>query len=688
MSIKQTEEFKVYAYADSYKDNQGLYVINIRIANRRDRNKNINIPVYLSNGQRLKADRSLVKKGKIKNNDVANCYLDNLTNQIINFLLISKTITKKSIESLLYPDGFLDQHKQKRTRTIELPQFQLEEKKSLPIRFSFPKKREIQQSQSVVDGFLINQNEEVVIDPLSLEDFPNKFDKRAFESFYTGYISTGRGLFDDPKYSDDPQMSEINNAWVMGDLKKFITEKIYNTVQLPSITIRKEAIKKYESSLGNNRVMYSSKPGLWEKGDEKGIKYSSIGKPMLSKLARQRLINIQNTQDISNMSTEDIFKKGIWNRNNIFEMFASTYYDETVNETYTKIVVRLMEYREHVKPSEKITDFNADWVNAFFNWLKKTGWYHINTRNFDPLKYDASIFFQGKKRTEYQVKSLNKMKGVLKALTIGVKGEKTISFYKKGWLPLIDLSDVKTDKNEKKGTRIDHNLSKNELDILYHFKFQKSKLKAYQDIFDSVNKSKNIIISVNDLNVARDIFLLQTMFGGLRGFKEYDTARILKQGTQYAVSFYQNKVENTVINPLNEYTSSILQRYDFQKPVLNRGVVRSDRHTNSIDLKEQYYRALLRTIAIIINFDRPILVDRKKNEFKIIKDLFGPYFARKTFGQIMYDNYGLREQEIALFTGHADGTETELGVSYINKHGLATKHKFFKKVKIESPKKF
>lgn len=47
----------------------------------------------------------------------------------------------------------------------------------------------------------------------------------------------------------------------------------------------------------------------------------------------------------------------------------------------------------------------------------------------------------------------------------------------------------------------------------------------------------------------------------------------------------------------------------------------------------------------------------------------------------MFDEYGLREQEIALFTGHVDGTETELGVSYINKHSIDTKLKFFKKIR-------
>jgi len=182
-------------------------------------------------------------------------------------------------------------------------------------------------------------------------------------------------------------------------------------------------------------------------------------------------------------------------------------------------------------------------------------------------------------------------------------------------------------------------------------------------------------MTIKDLTTARDMFILQTMFGGLRGYKEFETSKIINHGKQYVVSFYQNKVENTVINPLNAYTDGILTKYKFNLPVLTK-------ESKSVDLKEQFYRSLLRTIAHILKFDREVLIDKKKNQFEQIQNLFGPYFARKTFGQIMFDEYGLREQEIALFTGHVDGSETELGVSYINKHGIETKNKFFKKIKI------
>lgn len=665
MGIKETSQYKVFAYADSYVDKHGLAAINIRIANRSNRNDLINIPVYLRNGQRLKAKPDLVGGGKIKNMDDANRHIENLTNSIINFISTHQKFNKKIIEHLLYPEGFLDQHKQKRTRTIEIPQYTLVPKPVLAeYRQLFPKQRAINTVQSVDQhGFLVTTNQEVIIDPLSLEDFPNNFDKKAFDKFYAEYLSTGRGMFDDSKHANDSQMREIDNAWVMGDLKQFIIDKLFINQLSELKTVSKPAIEAFEK-------------------DNVKIRYSSTGKPMIPKWHKERLINIQQAQDISNMSTEEIYKKGYWNKHNIFEMFGSTYYDDSVNETYTKIVVRLMEYREHVKPSEHIRDFNADWVNAFFNWLQKTGWYHINTRNFDPLKYDPEIFFQKKDRNKYEVKSLNKMKGILKALAVGVKGEKTISFYKKGWLPMIDLSEVKTDKSEKKGTRIDHNLTKEEFDKLFHYKFSKAKLPAYQAIFNTINKSQSVFISIDDLNTAREIFILQTMFGGLRGYKEYDTAKVIKHSNDYIVSFYQNKVTNTVINPLNEYTRLILGRYKFNKPVLERIAVRKNKKTDSIDLIEQHYRALLRTIAHIINFDRQVLVDKRKNEFERVKDLFGPYFARKTFGQIMWDEYGLLEPEIALFTGHVDGTETELGVSYINKHGVETKNKFFKKVRI------
>jgi len=422
MTIKTTENYRVFAYADSYVS-KGLSAINIRIANRLNRNDNINIPVYLTNGERLRANPKNVESGKIKGNNEANIYLDNLTNLIINFISTAKSFNKKLIEKMLYGDGFLDQHKKRRTRSLEIPQYTYTTKPSLiNFRQDFPKQKKLESTSTIdTDGFKVTQQHEIVIDPLSLEDFPKNFDKNAFDKLYEEYVSTGRGQLNDPKHENNPQMREIDNAWVIGDFKNYIKQKFFDKDLNSSITIDKATIEGYEKNHSK-------------------IRYASNGRPMIAGFMQSRLVRMQQATDITNLPTEVIFKKGLWNKKNIFEMFASTYYDESVNDTYTKIVVRLMEYREHCKPPEDVKDFNANWVNAFFNWLQKTGWYAINTKNFDPLKYDASIFFQDKKRTEYQIKSLNKMKGIVKALTVGVKGEKTISFYKKGWIPQIDLS--------------------------------------------------------------------------------------------------------------------------------------------------------------------------------------------------------------------------------------------------------
>jgi len=187
-------------------------------------------------------------------------------------------------------------------------------------------------------------------------------------------------------------MSEVNDAWVMGDFKNYVEGRVYEPKKVTSsITITKQTIELYEQN--NNK-----------------IRYSKSGKPMLPPWAKTKLINTQNTVDITNMTTEEIYKNGYWDKTNIFEMFGSTYFDESVNDTYTKIVVRLMKYREWCKPSEHIKDFNSDWINAFFAFLKKNGWYSINTVNFDPLKYDARMFFQQKERKKYEEKTLNKMK--------------------------------------------------------------------------------------------------------------------------------------------------------------------------------------------------------------------------------------------------------------------------------------
>jgi len=396
--------------------------------------------------------------------------------------------------------------------------------------------------------------------------------------------------------------------------------------------------------------------------------------------------SIIHSEELKKMPSEDIYKNNLYKKNNIFELFGSIYYDSKVPATYHKIVIRLFEYRELKKPIEDIRFLNAGWLIDFFKFLKENGWYQINTSVFDPLKYKPDIFFQLKQKNDYKPKSLNKMIGIVKTL---INGKDQFSFHKKGLLPKLDLSDLRlaaiTDEKDEDGTRIEHNLNKEEFDYLYHYKFDKKKITEYQKIFNEQNKSESIIITIDDLTIAKQLFILQVMFGGLRGYVELSTCKIIKHNSkEHAVTFHQSKVKKTITNPLNVYTEAILKPLNYHIPQLIRHNVREkSKKVTNINLLEQHYRSLLQTIGHIINLDRQVLVDDKKFIHKKIKDIFNPYFSRKTFGTIMYTELRLNDSEIALFTGHIDKkNQTELSSSYVQKNTFENKKKLQAGLKI------
>lgn len=386
---------------------------------------------------------------------------------------------------------------------------------------------------------------------------------------------------------------------------------------------------------------------------------------------------LYHSEKIKKIDPAERYAKGLYNKNNIFELFGSIYYDNEVPDTYKKIVVRLLEYKEHKNPPSTINNLNAEWLINFFTFLNSTGWYNINTSTLNPLDYNRDIFFQQKERKKYEPKSINKMIGIIKTL---INGSAKFTLSKKQLLPKIDLSDLRlaaiTNEKDEEGTRIEHNLNKEEFDSLYYYKFDKKKLNEYQEIFNEKNKSKGIPITIDDLTIAKQLFILQVMFGGLRGYKELSTCKIIKHNSkEHAVTFFQEKVKRTITNPLNVYTESILKPLNYNIPQLIRYNSRENgKKVGNINLLEQHYRSLLQTIGEIISFDRQVLVDDKKFVHQPIKELFNPYFSRKSFGTIMFTELRLSDSEIALFTGHVDKkNRTELSSSYVQKNTLENK---------------
>lgn len=369
--------------------------------------------------------------------------------------------------------------------------------------------------------------------------------------------------------------------------------------------------------------------------------------------------------DRSGMSTEQVYKKGLYNKNDIFEIYALTYFDDTItNEFYPKIVIRLFEYKERVKPLAQPKHYNKEWILDFFRWFDANGYFNINTKGFDPLKYDRNIFFQKKERKQYEGKSLQKMLNIIKDLSR--------KFTTRGLLPEVKgLADIRikdfTKKKDKKGTRKEYSLTKDQFDTLFHHKIIKKDLSQYQEIFNAVNKSTTISITVDDLITAKQMFICQVMFGGLRGWHDYKTTRLQKHSkNEMKIAFHVGKKDDSIENPLNAYTVAVLKETNNEIPLIDN---------------EQYYRSLIKTVVRFINFDKSIKKNKYKNDYQPLSELFQPgFFARKTFAQILR-SIDVDPEDIQLFTGH-EREDNELKISYLDDNTIENKTKILKKLRI------
>jgi hypothetical protein len=373
--------------------------------------------------------------------------------------------------------------------------------------------------------------------------------------------------------------------------------------------------------------------------------------------------------EIAGMPTKDRYSKGYFNKNDIFEVFAMTYYDdknEITNDFYPKIVIRLFEYKERVNPPSHVRDYNLKWILNFFKWLDENGFYRINTKGFDPLKYDSKIFFREKQRNQYKGKSLQKMIDIVKNLSA--------TFAKLKLLPKVtDLDDLTlksfSKKKNRAGTRKEYALTKDEFDTIFHHQILTQDIVRYQSIFDQVNDSKEFKVSVENLQTAKDMFICQTMFGGLRGWHDYKTCSIKKHAKDILkVCFKVGKKDDAIENPLNAYTKAILSRTGQTIPFINN---------------EQHYRSLVKTIVRFLSetLDRDVKPNKFENEYVKVYELFQPgWFSRKTFAQILH-KIGVEEDDIKLFTGH-ESEEDELSISYLDKNTIEKKTEMIKKLRI------
>ena len=189
--------------------------------------------------------------------------------------------------------------------------------------------------------------------------------------------------------------------------------------------------------------------------------------------------------------------------------------------------------------------------------------------------------------------------------------------YKKN-TKLLQASDYLTRKSKKQTyTRREHSLTVNEFNL----------------IADTDFKDQN-------LNLARDMFVIAVLGGGFRTLELYNEHIYIQNNRLH---IYRKKTNETSTNPIILQLKEVINRHNGLPEFLN----------------VNEFRKCLQTIAKQIPLDRIIsipntLINSEKDLIKVkIYDIFNPYFARKTCVTIL-NHLGLSEEEIIEFTCHAD----------------------------------
>lgn len=420
-----------------------------------------------------------------------------------------------------------------------------------------------------------------------------------------------------------------------------------------------ESFNKITTPIQPELINDEPEDNFWEKNDIEGFLISE----------QAEFNNEQERISQSKLETKVRFQKGYFDQNNIFELFASIKHRPDIDNTYNKIIIRLYEYRFFEQPLEQISSLDVEWITEFFKFLWTTGYSSVSTINFDPLKFDGSIFIN-KNKNKYQPQSFIKLYSVFFTVCKKLLPK---NIFKNIDFENVDVEKICGEKKAKKGSHLNENLTNGEFNELFFYRFKSVELGKYQKIFTSYTKKKKLKLRIEDLEIARDMFCLSVMAGGLRGFKDLQTLNFDSINKQ--LFFYADKKDEPMQTPLNVYTEIIAKDYDNHLPTLG--------YEYSLNTINMIYRHLLRAIGEIIPLSRKIISNK---EIIMLKEAFLPKTARKTFSQIMYDIYNFSTDEISIFTGHDLLNENVLTASYLNTKSFQKKKKLFERIKLPKGK--
>lgn len=293
-----------------------------------------------------------------------------------------------------------------------------------------------------------------------------------------------------------------------------------------------------------------------------------------------------------------------------WDEFIETYAPDSYNLTKSSIINYIQTTGDNCRADE----YNSEWLKKYFDYIINNGYKKKVKKTEVTRYYEISTI----KRYLKSMRSFGKW--LFESGIINTEDYKRFSLNKKD---SKKSSYIKFKSTAFKNT---HALLKSEFDHLFYFEFK--------------DKSKELI---------RDLFVIQTWFGGLRKGDFFDLTEnnIVKDSKgNITIQFEQQKTEEKVINPANKnYVMPILEKYDFNLPTFP---------------SSNKYNARLKKVFEEAGLDRNLefrfeYINQKKATTKYFKmfQKVSNRWARNCAVSILVEQ-GYSDHYIMKFTGHED----------------------------------
>ena len=359
-------------------------------------------------------------------------------------------------------------------------------------------------------------------------------------------------------------------------------------------------------------------------------------------------------EEVEKMSVNERYKKGEFDKNNIFECFGFCWSNHPTKDEplicggYKGLLLRLHDYRYNECPSEINKDFNEDWINDFLKFLVQEGYALVHPKNYTPFNLiKHKIDFIKAERHAYKFGAFEKLVKQLKRYIFLLQKNNIIAYNRN--IDNINAKDfISRTVNTTGYTRRTHSLTIEEFKKLSSTDFGNPKL-----------------------NTARDMFVIATLGGGFRGEEFYnDELSIEERDDNYVINIYRSKTQTLESNPVFGALEKLIIKNNGNLPKF---------------LPIAEFRKSLKKIAEILEFNRIIIspdtsINSSGKQVKhVLKDIFSIYFARKTFVEFL-DSAGMVDDDIIEFTSHS---KTDTLKHYKGNLSLNNKFKVLKKLNLD-----